>query len=99
MQSMVPCDGSQSRSCFWARPYTVHVIEALTGKRLSQDEAAEHPMAKWGPRACRATGTEYEAQRKAAEAEYLGIIEALNTQLESTAFALGDRRRVAAGRQ
>ncbi len=70
---------------------TVHVIEEFTGKKLSREEAAEHPMAKWGPRACRATGTEYEAQQKAVETEYLGILGALESQLESTAFALGGR--------
>jgi len=70
---------------------TQHVIEELTGKNLSPEEAMKHPMAQWGPRACRATGTEYEAQQKAAEAEYLGVLGALEAQLETTAFALGDR--------
>ncbi len=70
---------------------TVHVIEELTGQKLTAEEAVDHPMAKWGPRACRATGTEHEAQQKAAEAEYLDILAALERQLETTAFALGDR--------
>ena len=33
-------------------------------------------MLSWGPRACRATGTDSEVQRKAAEAEYVRILEA-----------------------
>ncbi len=70
---------------------TVHVIEELTGETLSADAAREHPMARWGPRACRATGTESEGQQKAAETEYLGLLQALDAQLEHTAFALGDR--------
>lgn len=70
---------------------TRHVIEEMTGKKLSPEEVSQHPMAQWGPRACRATGTFYEAQQKAAEAEYLGVLDALETQLETTAFALGDR--------
>jgi len=70
---------------------TVAVIEELTGQAVSEEEAAAHPMAKWGPRACRATGTELPAQRKAAEAEYLGMLDALEAQLATTAFALGDR--------
>ena len=69
---------------------TIHVIEEFTGRRPSEDEARAHPMAQWGPRACRATGTEHPAQREAAEAEYLGILEALEGQLQETRFALGD---------
>jgi glutathione S-transferase len=70
---------------------TIHVIEELLGKRLGEEEARAHPMAQWGPRACRATGTENPAQRKAAEAEYLGILGALEAQLAKTPFALGGR--------
>ncbi len=69
---------------------TVYVLEQFTGKSVSEDEAREHPVAQWGPRACRATGTEHPAQQKAAEAEYLALMAALETQLSSTAFALGD---------
>lgn len=45
----------------------------------------------WGPRACRATGTESEAQQQAAETEYARILDALDAQLAQTRYALGDR--------
>ena len=70
---------------------TIYVIEQFLGQRLSEDEARAHPAAQWGPRACRATGTEHPALQKAAEAEYLGILDALEGQLQKTAFALGSR--------
>jgi glutathione S-transferase len=70
---------------------TRYVLEQFTGEKLSAADAASHPVAQWGPRACRATGTEGVAQQEAAEAEYLGLIEALEKQLSETAFALGGR--------
>ena len=70
---------------------TAHVISELTGKPVGLEEAQQHPMAQWGPRSCRATGTEHPAQQQAAEDEYLGILRALEEQLDRTAFALGDR--------
>jgi hypothetical protein len=70
---------------------TIAVIEELTGKTLTEQEARQHPLAQWGPRVCRATGTEHAAQRKAAETEYLGLMDALEQQLGQTAFALGNR--------
>jgi glutathione S-transferase len=70
---------------------TRYVLEQFTGKRFSEAEAQAHPVAQWGPRACRATGTEHKAQQQAAEAEYLGLMGALEKQLSETAFALGER--------
>ena len=70
---------------------TIEVIEAFTGKTLTADEARQHPMAQWGPRSCRATGTEHPAQQQAAEAEYLALLGALEAQLAETPFALGAR--------
>jgi glutathione S-transferase len=70
---------------------TQYVLEQFMGKRFSEEEAMAHPVAQWGPRACRATGTELPAQRKSAEAEYLSLMDALESQLSRTAFALGDR--------
>jgi hypothetical protein len=67
------------------------VISALTGAEISIDEARSHRLAGWGLRACRATGTEFEAQQVAAEREYMDILAALEMQLRSTAYALGDR--------
>lgn len=46
---------------------------------------------EWGPRACRATGTDSEIQRKAAEDEYVRLIEAAELQLQETRYLLGDR--------
>ena len=48
-------------------------------------------MRGWGPRACRATGTESESQRRAAEDEYVRILEAAEAQLGKTRYLLGDR--------
>ncbi|MEE9253799.1 MAG: glutathione binding-like protein, partial [Pseudomonadales bacterium] len=45
----------------------------------------------WGPRACRATGTESEIQRSAAEAEYVRILDAAEAQLKRSRYLLGDR--------
>ena len=53
-------------------------------------EAAERVMS-WGPRACRATGTDSQHQRDAAEAEYVRLMAAAEAQLKDTAFLLGDR--------
>lgn len=67
------------------------VVSLLQGREVSTEAAREFPLAAWGLRACRATGTESETQQRAAETEYLGILSALRTQLESTAFSLGNR--------
>ena len=53
-------------------------------------EVAER-VRSWGPRACRATGTDSEVQRQAAEDEYRRIIEAAEHQLTNTRYLLGDR--------
>lgn len=70
---------------------TRYVIGLITGRELSLEEARESPLAQWGPRACRATGTESPHQRAAAEREYFALMVALETQLGTTRFALGDR--------
>jgi glutathione S-transferase len=70
---------------------TRHTIAVLSGRELSLDEARQHPLAQWGPRSCRATGTESEHHQKAAEAEYLAMLEALEAQLGKSRYALGDR--------
>ena len=48
-------------------------------------------IANWGPRACRATGTDSQLQQKAAEDEYVRLLVAAESQLQDTAFLLGDR--------
>ncbi len=46
---------------------------------------------EWGPRACRATGTQSPHQQQAAEAEYERILAAMEAQLGKTPFLLGHR--------
>lgn len=70
---------------------TRHVVGQFLGREVTLAEAADFPIAKWGPRACRATGTETEFHQKAAEAEYFALLAALERQLEQTRYALGDR--------
>jgi len=70
---------------------TQAVVSAIVGKPLSLAEAREFPLAKWGPRACRATGTESVHQREQVEVEYMAVLDALETQLGQTRYALGDR--------
>jgi glutathione S-transferase len=67
------------------------VVSEILGKPVSLDEAREFPLAKWGPRACRATGTESQHQREQVEMEYMALIDALERQLGESRYALGDR--------
>ena len=46
---------------------------------------------QWGPRACRATGTESDRQQRAAEHEYRRILAAAEQQLQETGYLLGER--------
>ncbi len=69
---------------------TQAVVGELLGREVSVEEARNFPLAQWGLRACRATGTESESQQKAAEREYFDILNALETQLQKSKFALGD---------
>ena len=55
------------------------------------DAEAAARIAAWGPRACRATGTESEGQRQAAEGEYRRILGAAERQLADTPHLLGQR--------
>jgi glutathione S-transferase len=48
-------------------------------------------IAAWGPRACRATGTDSKQAQDAAEAEYRRVLAAAERQLGETRFLLGDR--------
>lgn len=70
---------------------TRHVVSAILGKELTLEEAQASPIAQWGPRACRATGTESEHQQREVEREYLEMIAVLEEQLGTTPYALGDR--------
>jgi len=70
---------------------TRHVVSTILGREVSLEEAQELPIAKWGPRACRATGTESPHQQEQVEREYGALMTALETQLGDTGYALGDR--------
>ncbi len=70
---------------------TQAVVSELLEREVSIEEARQYPLAQWGPRACRATGTEDPSQQVAAEREYVNLLDALNGQLNNTAYSLGDR--------
>ncbi len=55
------------------------------------EPAMAEAVLSWGPRACRATGTETQFHQQAAEAEYVRLLEAANEQLTKTRYLLGDR--------
>lgn len=55
------------------------------------NEDIARTIANWGPRACRATGTESEHQQQAAEKEYEGLVAAAEKQLKETPYLLGNR--------
>lgn len=44
---------------------TQAVVSELLGREMSIEEARQFPLAQWGPRACRATGTEDPSQQNA----------------------------------
>lgn len=67
------------------------VIARIVGRALDLEEARAHPLAQWGPRACRATGTDSARQREAVEVEYFALLEALEEQLGVSRYALGGR--------
>ena len=76
----------------WHNPENArYVLSQGAGRELSLEELNEYPIYRWGPRACRATGTEHPAQQQAAEREYLGMLDVLEMQLSSTRYALGNR--------
>ncbi len=74
--------------------YRWHYAESakFASMRMSMgNEEAAARVAAWGPRACRATGTDSEQQRQAAEDEYVRMLTAAEAQLQETEFLLGDR--------
>ena len=60
-------------------------------KMAGGDTQAAARVREWGPRACRATGTESEQQQRAAEDEYQRILAAMEQQLGETPYLLGSR--------
>jgi glutathione S-transferase len=74
--------------------YRWHYPESakFASERMSGGNAeAAARVREWGPRACRATGTDSQQQRREAESEYVRILEAVNNQLTDSAYLLGDR--------
>ena len=69
----------------------LHVLSRGSGRKLQLSDLQDFEIYRWGPRACRATGTELPSQQRAAEDEYIGMLESLENQLASTRYALGDR--------
>ena len=65
--------------------------EFASQRMANGDAALATRLCDWGPRACRATGTQSAGQQQAAEAEYLALMQAADQQLRSTRFLLGDR--------
>ena len=65
----------------------VFASRAMTGG----DASAAALIRAWGPRACRATGTDSKHQQEQAEAEYMRIMQAIESQLQSTPYLLGSR--------
>lgn len=55
------------------------------------EPAMVEAVVAWGPRACRATGTETVFHQQAAEAEYGRLLDAADAQLAQTRYLMGDR--------
>ncbi|MCZ6619913.1 MAG: glutathione S-transferase family protein [Gammaproteobacteria bacterium] len=72
----------------WHYPQSAEFASLRMAK--GNTEAAARVRA-WGPRACRATGTDSKHQQQRAEAEYLRILQALERQLGETPYTLGSR--------
>ena len=60
-------------------------------KMANGNKEAAARVRTWGPRACRATGTDSKHQQVAAEAEYQRILAAMEQQLGETPYMLGHR--------
>jgi len=65
--------------------------EFASNRMAGGDEQAAARVRNWGPRACRATGTESKHQQQAAEEEYIRLMSAAEEQLESSPYLMGDR--------
>ena len=64
----------------------------FAAERMSNgDREVAATLKDWGRRACRATGTEFPQQQRAAEQEYLDLMAAAEKQLGQTPYLLGDR--------
>ncbi|MFN3197209.1 MAG: glutathione S-transferase family protein [Bradymonadia bacterium] len=72
----------------WSYPEN-HALLSMSATGGDQEMAEK--LIAWGTRVCRATGVGSATQKKAAEEEYLAILEAAESQLQQTAFLLGGR--------
>lgn len=72
----------------WHYPDSADYAARRIGEAGSGDPEV---VKKWGPRACRATGTESKHQQKMAEDEYERLLDAADQQLAETRYLLGDR--------
>ncbi len=70
--------------------YPDSALFASTRMARGHAEVADR-LRNWGPRACRATGTDSPHQQRAAEAEYVRILDAADAQLARTPYLLGGR--------
>ncbi|MDZ4374280.1 MAG: glutathione S-transferase family protein [Phenylobacterium sp.] len=70
----------------WHYPDSARFVAGI----IAEPAMAETLLA-WGPRACRATGTETPFHQQAAEAEYVRLLDAADAQLAQTRYLLGDR--------
>ena len=65
--------------------------EFASSKMAGGNPEAAARVREWGPRACRATGTDSPHQQRAAEDEYQRILAAMEQQLGETPYMLGSR--------
>jgi len=65
--------------------------ESLSMDAADGDRAAAEALLQWGLRVCRATGVDSDIQKNAAEAEYLRLMDAMESQLSTTPYLLGQR--------
>jgi len=72
----------------WHYPESARFAAA---RMANGDQSVALRMLDWGPRACRATGTDLLIQQRAAEAEYERLLVAAEAQLKETDFLLGNR--------
>lgn len=72
----------------WNYPESAKVVSEQIG---NGDEAVARKIREWGPKACRATGTGTPELGRAAEEEYVQLLEAMEVQLRKTPYLMGSR--------
>lgn len=84
-------DEWQARTMVHFRWHNPESAEFASMKMAGGNRDAAANVAGWGLRACRATGTESKIQQKAADDEYIRVLEAAESQLGETLWLLGNR--------